>query len=114
MPHLDDEGFIDADPRTLKSAAVPFRDNIQIKDIPKLIEEISTIHRHIQTSKIPLWEIHKTSEGDFIQDPIFNKHQSFHGIHKKPSEIKRYLDQMLKGNAETKFNGVSDMENDNG
>lgn len=97
MPQLDDEGFIDADPKLIKSVAVPLRENIQIKDIPKLIEEISTIHQQVQSSQIPLWKVHKTPEGDFLQDPVFNERQSFKGIRKKPSKIKDVVDMVTNG-----------------
>jgi hypothetical protein len=97
IPHLDDEGFIEADPRFLKSVVVPLRDNIQIKDIGRLIEEISTVHTRVQSSQIPLWTVHKTSEGDFIQDPVFNERQSFKGIRKKPSKIKDVVDKETNG-----------------
>lgn len=97
MAQLDDEGFIDADPRTLKSTVVPLRDNIQVKDIPKLTEEISTIHEQVQSSPKPLWVIHETSQGTFIQDPYFNERQIFKGIRKKPSQIKDVVDSETEG-----------------
>ena len=97
MPHLDDEGFIDADPRILKYTAVPLRDDIPVEEIPKLLDEISNVHKRIESSPVPLWIIHKTSQGNFIQDPVFNERQSFRGIRKKPSKIKDVIDRETKG-----------------
>ena len=97
IAHLDDEGFIDGDPRLIKSTVVPLRDNIQIKDIEPLILEISTVHTKVQSTPVPLWIVHKTSQGVFIQDPVFDEHQSFKGIRRKPSKIKDVVDMETKG-----------------
>jgi hypothetical protein len=97
ISHLDDEGFIDGDPRVLKSTVVPLRDNIQIKDMNTLTDEISTVHTRVQSTPIPLWMVHKTSQGTFIQDPVFNERQSFKGIRKIPSKIKDVVDMETNG-----------------
>lgn len=97
ISHLDDEGFIDGDPRVLKSTVIPLRDNIQIKDIEGLVNEISTVHSRVQSTPIPLWLVHKTTQGVFIQDPVFNERQSFKGIRKKPSKIKDVVDAETEG-----------------
>ena len=97
IPHLDDEGFIDADPGILKSECIPLRKNIQEKDIPSLTEEICNVHRYVKSCQTPLWILHKTTEGIFIQDPYFNDHQSFKAIRKKPSRIKHVVDRETKG-----------------
>lgn len=104
MVQLDDEGFIDGDPRTLKSTSVPLRDDIPLKDIEKLIYEISTVHKRVQSSPKPLWIIHKTSQGVFIQDPYFNERQSFKGIRKKHSDIKDVVNIEASGKQEVNIN----------
>ena len=97
IPHLDDEGFIDADPNILKGNIVPLRDNISVKNIPDLIKEIINVHQRVSSSSTPLWVIHQTTEGTFIQDPVFHERQSFKGIRKKPSKIKDVVDREIKG-----------------
>jgi hypothetical protein len=97
MPHLDDEGFIDGDPKALKYTAVPLRDDIPVEEIEKLINEIATVHKKVQSTPIPLWIIHKTSQGNFIQDPVFHERQFFKGIRKKPSKIKDVVDRETNG-----------------
>lgn len=97
MPHLDDEGFIDADPKVLKYTAVPLRDDIPVEEIEKLVNEIATVHKKVQSTPVPLWIIHKTSHGNFIQDPVFHERQSFKGIRKNPSKIKDVVDRETNG-----------------
>lgn len=43
QPHLDPEGYIEAEADYLKDAVVPKRKDIREKDIPKLVDEIITV-----------------------------------------------------------------------
>lgn len=92
IPHFDDEGFMDGDPRIIKSQIVPLRDDIPVDMIAHLISEISTIHEKIG-SKVPLWVIHNSPGDVYIQDPVFDERQSFRGVHKIPSKIKLMIDK---------------------
>jgi hypothetical protein len=88
IPHFDDEGFQEGDPQTLKARIVPLRDEIPVSELVTLVEEICAQG---------LWILHRIKpenrcEEVYIQDPVFDKRQSFHGIHKFPSEIKALLE----------------------
>jgi hypothetical protein len=65
IPHLDDEGYIDGDPKYLKSQVVPYRNDIPLRKIPSLIDEISGVHHKIH-SEIPLWVVHKVNSDTII------------------------------------------------
>lgn len=84
IPHLDDEGFMDGDPRILKGKVVPLRDEISVEDLKKITQEL------VQAG---LWVVHRVNGNVFIQDPVFNEYQTFHGVRKKPSRIKELLDR---------------------
>lgn len=90
ITHFDDEGFMDGDPRILKSQIVPLRDDIPLSIVPQLCEEICGIHVKIG-AEIPLWIAHKVGNEIFIEDPVSNHRQTFKGVHKKPSEIRKLV-----------------------
>jgi len=92
ISHFDDEGFMDGDPRILKSQVVPLRDDIPASIVPQLTEEIATIHEKLGI-EIPLWVIHRIPPLIIIQDPANPKRQSFKGIHKIPSELAQIVDK---------------------
>lgn len=84
IPHFDDEGYQDGDPRILKGKIVPLQDEISVDDLEKIVQELV---------QIGLWVIHKANRNVFIQDPVFSDYQTFHGVRKKPSKIKELLDR---------------------
>ena len=92
ISHFDDEGFMDGDPRILKSQVVPLRDDIPLSIIPQLIQEICGINVEIG-AEIPLWVVHKIGSETFIEDPVFNKKQTFKSVHKKTSDIRKIVDR---------------------
>jgi len=92
IAHFDDEGFMDGDPRILKSQIVPLRDDIPLSIIPQLTEEICGIHVKIG-AEIPLWVAHKISIELYIEDPVFRQKQTFKSVHKNPSEIKKLVEK---------------------
>lgn len=100
IPHFDDEGFMDGDPRIIKSQIVPLRDDVTIEMIPHLVAEISTIHDKVG-SQTALWIIHKESTDVYIQDPVFDERQSFRGIHKSQSKIKLIVEKLKKKKKDT-------------
>jgi len=100
ISHFDDEGFMDGDPRIIKSQIVPLRDDIPVDMIGHLISEISTIHEKVG-SQIPLWVIHNSPGDVYIQDPVFDERQSFKGIHKIPSKIKLMVEKVTKKSKST-------------
>ncbi len=79
IPHFDDEGFQDGEPREIKRKIVPYRDEISIEDVKNTIIELS-INK--------LWKVFHKNSTVFIYDPVFNSRQSFAGLHKIPSKIK--------------------------
>ena len=83
IPHFDDEGYLDGDPRILKGKVVPLRDEINTEDIGKITQELI---------EVGLWVVHKVNGNLYIQDPVFNDYQTFHGVRKKPSKIKVLMD----------------------
>ena len=92
IAHLDDEGYMDGDPRILKSQVVPLRDDIPASIVPQLTEEIATIHEKLGI-EIPLWVIHRIPPLIIIQDPASPKRQSFKGVHKIPSDLAQIVDK---------------------
>jgi hypothetical protein len=82
IPHFDDEGFQDGEPRELKRKIVPYRDEITIEDIKNAIIELNIKG---------LWKIFHKNSTVFIQDPVFSERQSFSGLHKIPSKIKSLI-----------------------
>lgn len=93
----DDEGYQEADPRTLKHNLVPFRDDIPLEEIKGLILEICTIHKKVNDST-PLWNLFHIKNKVFIQNPVANQKQTYHGVHKIPSEIKKLISDTPKTN----------------
>lgn len=91
----DDEGYQEGDPRTLKHNLVPFRDDIPLEEIKGLILEICTIHEKVNDST-PLWNLFHIGNKVFIQNPVADKRQTYHGVHKIPSEIRKLI-----GNAQS-------------
>jgi hypothetical protein len=65
------------------------RDDIPLEEIPSLIQEIAGC----KSNEIdpPLWVIYQTENDSFIYDPVFDQRQTFHGFHKKPSQILDFL-----------------------
>jgi hypothetical protein len=84
IPHFDDEGYQDGDPRILKGKVIPLRDEITLEDIGKITKELV---------EVGLWVVHKVNGNIFIQDPVFNDYQTFHGIKKKSSKIQELLER---------------------
>ena len=77
---------------TLKHNICPFRSDFSLKEIPKLVEEIATVHQKVN-SPIPLWVIHQVDGRIFLEDPVFNQMQTFHGVKKYPSKIKPLIEK---------------------
>jgi len=90
IPHFDDQGFMDGDPRLIKSQILPLKNTISVKKIPKLIAEITTVHEKIGSLRA-LWRTHYINDECFIEDCYFNDKQIFKGIHRQPSKIKELL-----------------------
>ena len=109
ISHFDDEGFMDGDPRIIKSQIVPLRDDIPVEIIAHLIAEISTIHEKVG-AEIPLWVIHNSSTELYLQDPVFNERQSFKGIHKIPSKIKMIVEKVKKQRKNTPSGAEGEIE----
>ena len=89
IPHFDDEGFQEGDPETIKARIVPLRSEMPVSKIPQLTEEIVAQG---------LWILHRIKpenrcEEIYIQDPVFERRQSFRNIHKVPSDIKQLIDK---------------------
>jgi len=82
IPHFDDEGYQAGEPRDLKINVVPFREDIPLSEIKELIIEIVSMG---------LWNIYHIDSTAFIQDPVWNDRQSFKGLHKYPSKIKKII-----------------------
>jgi hypothetical protein len=87
IPHEDDEGFQEGDLKSLKHMVVPFREDIPLGDLKPLFIEIVTIHKKINDS-MPLWRVFHIGNKVFIQNPVHNDRQTYHGIHKIKSKIK--------------------------
>ena len=87
IPHFDDEGYQEAQPKILKQKIVPFREDIPLNSIKPLIIEIV---------REKLWEIYYTDHNVFIRDPVFKEHQPMGTIHKQPSKIKEIIKDLPK------------------
>lgn len=90
IPHEDDEGFQEADLRILKNKVVPFRIDIPLEDMKGLFIEIVTIHQIIN-DPVPLWKVFHKNSTVFIQNPVHSDRQTYHGIKKIPSKIKKII-----------------------
>lgn len=106
ISHEDDEGYQEGDPRTLKHTVIPFRDDIPIEDIKPLILEICTIHQKVNDST-PLWNLFHIHNKVFIQNPVSNQKQTYHGVHKIPSEIKKLIADTPKTDLYINDNGAA-------
>jgi hypothetical protein len=91
IPHEDDFGYIEADPRYLKAVVVPFRKDISERQVKKISYEISRIHEKVGSLK-PLWTIYTVNGKEYIKDEYFEERQSFKGIHRQISKIKRIIE----------------------
>ena len=83
IPFFDDEGYQDGDPRILKGKIVPLRNEITVNDLKKITQEIA---------QAGLWVILDVNGSIFIQDPVFDRYQTFHSLHKIPSKIKSVIE----------------------
>ena len=90
IPHEDDEGFQEGDPKALKHTVVPYRDDIPLEEIKPLILEILTIHQKLNDGT-PLWKLFHIGNSVFLHNPVFHKRQSYRGIKKIPSKIKELV-----------------------
>jgi hypothetical protein len=79
---MDDEGYMEGEPRDIKVNIVPFRDDIPLEEIKNLIIELNIAG---------LWEVFHINSTAYIHDPVWNERQSFKGIHKIPSKIKQLI-----------------------
>ncbi len=87
IPHVDDEGVQEGDPQTLKARVVPLRDEIPVSEIAQLTKEI------IDQGLWLLYTIkpEERCEEIYIQDPVFDKRQTFKDIYREPSQIRQLL-----------------------
>jgi hypothetical protein len=70
---------------------VPFRSDISERQVKNISHEISRIHEKVGSLK-PLWTIYEINGKQYIKDEYFEERQSFKGIHRQLSKIKKIIE----------------------
>lgn len=98
IPHFDDEGYQDGEPRDLKINILPFRDDIPLEEVKNL---------EIELVIVGLWDIFHINSTVYIRDPVWEQRQFFKGIKRIPSKIKLLIGDTPKTVMSSTPDGIS-------